>query len=73
VSISHHIANLFVSIATLNTFPVVIGVYSHLGFLIPSGGGKWIIEALTSCSGQDLHFHMAGRFRSITRRKACRT
>ena len=60
VSISHHIANLFVSIATLNSFPVVIGVYSSiLGFLIPSGGGKWIIEApYVMQAAKDLHFHM---------------
>jgi short-chain fatty acids transporter len=60
VSISHHIANLFVSIATLNSFPVVIGVYSAiLGFLIPSGGGKWIIEApYVMQAAKDLHFHM---------------
>jgi len=60
VSISHHIANLFVSIATLNSFSVVIGVYSSiLGFLIPSGGGKWIIEApYVMQAAKDLHFHM---------------
>ncbi|TWB19067.1 short-chain fatty acids transporter [Nitrospirillum amazonense] len=45
-SISHHLAHLFVSLASGGTFPVVIGVYSAiLGFLVPSGGGKWIIEA----------------------------
>lgn len=46
VSISHHLANLFVGIANTHTYPVVIGVYSAvLGFLVPSGGGKWILEA----------------------------
>ncbi|MEC4593686.1 MULTISPECIES: short-chain fatty acid transporter [Nitrospirillum] len=45
-SISHHLAHLFVSLASGGTFPVVIGIYSAiLGFLVPSGGGKWIIEA----------------------------
>lgn len=45
-SISHHIASVFVSIANVDTFPVVIGAYSAvLGFFVPSGGGKWIIEA----------------------------
>jgi short-chain fatty acids transporter len=60
VSISHHIAQLFVSIANLNTFPVVIGIYSAiLGFLIPSGGGKWIIEApYVMQAAKDLHAHM---------------
>jgi len=46
VSISHHLANIFVGIANTHTYPVVIGIYSAvLGFLVPSGGGKWIIEA----------------------------
>lgn len=60
VSISHHIANLFVSIANGQTFPVVIGIYSAiLGFLIPSGGGKWIIEApYVMQAAKDLHAHM---------------
>ncbi|TBW31948.1 short-chain fatty acid transporter [Siculibacillus lacustris] len=60
VSISHHIANVFVSIASVHTFPVVIGIYSAiLGFLIPSGGGKWIIEApYVMQAAKDLHAHM---------------
>ena len=46
VTISHHIAEFFVSIANTSTYPVVIGIYSAiLGFFVPSGGGKWIIEA----------------------------
>lgn len=46
VSISHHIADVFVSIANADTFPIVIGIYSAvLGFFVPSGGGKWIVEA----------------------------
>ena len=32
--------------ASRETFPVLMGIYSAvLGFFIPSGGGKWIIEA----------------------------
>ena len=59
-SISHYISNLFVSIATQDTFPVVIGIYSAiLGFLVPSGGGKWIIEApYVMQAAKDLHAHM---------------
>lgn len=46
LSLSHYIAEFFVSIASAETFSVVMGVYSAiLGFFIPSGGGKWIIEA----------------------------
>lgn len=45
-TLSHHIASVFVAIADSESFAVVMGVYSAvLGFLIPSGGGKWIIEA----------------------------
>ncbi|TDR92945.1 short-chain fatty acid transporter [Enterovirga rhinocerotis] len=45
-SVSDVIATWFVKIATVETFPVVMGIYSAvLGLFIPSGGGKWIIEA----------------------------
>ncbi|MCW2307669.1 short-chain fatty acid transporter [Rhodobium gokarnense] len=60
VTISHHISHLFVSIANIEIFPVVIGVYSAiLGFLVPSGGGKWIIEApYVLQTAKDLNAHM---------------
>lgn len=46
VSIAQHLATLFTQAATRDTFPVVMGTYSAvLGFFVPSGGGKWIIEA----------------------------
>ena len=46
VTLSHHISNFFVSISTHDTFSALMGVYSAiLGFFVPSGGGKWIIEA----------------------------
>ena len=45
-TLSHHISNFFVSISTHDTYSALMGVYSAvLGFFIPSGGGKWIIEA----------------------------
>jgi short-chain fatty acids transporter len=45
-SIAEHLANLFTQAASRESFPVVMGVYSAvLGFFVPSGGGKWIIEA----------------------------
>lgn len=45
-SIAHHLATFFTDAATRESFPVVMGVYSAvLGFFVPSGGGKWIIEA----------------------------
>jgi short-chain fatty acids transporter len=45
-SMAQHLASLFTQAATRETFPVVMGTYSAiLGFFVPSGGGKWIIEA----------------------------
>jgi short-chain fatty acids transporter len=45
-SIAHHLSTFFTEAATRESFPVLMGVYSALlGFFIPSGGGKWIIEA----------------------------
>jgi len=46
VTLSDQISHAFVSISTEHTFPLVIGVYSAiLGFFVPSGGGKWLLEA----------------------------
>jgi short-chain fatty acids transporter len=40
------LAKFFVSISTPETIPVVVGIYSAiLGLFLPSGGGKWIVEA----------------------------
>ncbi len=45
-TIAGHLSTFFASIATKESFPVVIGLYSAtLGFFVPSGGGKWLIEA----------------------------
>lgn len=44
--LSERIASFFVAFATRETLPPVIAVYSAaLGVFVPSGGGKWIIEA----------------------------
>jgi len=46
VSVADQIAHFFVSFSTHDTFPVVVGIYSAvLGFFVPSGGGKWVLEA----------------------------
>ncbi len=60
VSISTHIADFFVAISTVDVFPVVIGIYSGiLGFLLPSGGGKWIVEApYVMQAAKDLHANL---------------
>ena len=45
-SIATVLADWFVRLTTRETFPLVVAAYSAvLGILVPSGGGKWIIEA----------------------------
>ncbi|MEH3087476.1 MAG: TIGR00366 family protein [Xylophilus ampelinus] len=45
-TLAHHISTFFVRIASHDTYALLMGAYSAvLGFFIPSGGGKWIIEA----------------------------
>lgn len=45
-SLALRLAAFFAGINTRETFPVVMGLYSAaLGFFIPSGGGKWVLEA----------------------------
>ncbi|WP_311766840.1 TIGR00366 family protein [Streptomyces rhizosphaericus] len=45
-SLSHYLASAFTGVGSPALFPLMMGGYSIiLGFLIPSGGGKWIIEA----------------------------
>lgn len=40
------LANFFVSISTQETLPVTVGIYSAIaGLFLPSGGGKWVVEA----------------------------
>ena len=44
--LANSLAHFFVAISNHDTFPVLVGVYSaFLGLLIPSAGGKWLIEA----------------------------
>ena len=44
--IAEHLAGLFVDVTTRGTFPIVVAFYSAiLGMFVPSGGGKWVIEA----------------------------
>ncbi len=45
-TLAHRLSSLFVHVASTETFTLVMGAYSAvLGFFVPSGGGKWIIEA----------------------------
>jgi short-chain fatty acids transporter len=44
--ISERLAHVFVALTTKSTFPLVVAVYSAiLGMFVPSGGGKWVVEA----------------------------
>ena len=60
LSVSDQISHAFVNISTQETFPLVIGVYSAvLGFFIPSGGGKWLLEApYVMQAANDLKVHL---------------
>jgi short-chain fatty acids transporter len=45
-SIGHQLGQLCSQLSTETTFPILVAAYSaFLGMLVPSGGGKWIIEA----------------------------
>jgi short-chain fatty acids transporter len=60
ISVADQVAHAFVSLTTQSTFPVAMGIYSAvLGFFIPSGGGKWIIEApYVMQAANDLKVHL---------------
>ncbi|RUL74574.1 short-chain fatty acid transporter [Dyella choica] len=59
-TLAHRLSGLFVHIASTGTFPLVMGAYSAvLGFFVPSGGGKWLIEApYVMQAANDLHVHL---------------
>ena len=59
-SIEMRLSEFFVGIATPSTFPLVVAVYSIiLGVFIPSGGGKWILEApYLMSAANELHVHL---------------
>jgi short-chain fatty acids transporter len=59
-TLAHHLSSMFVALASQDTFAPVIGLYSAvLGFFVPSGGGKWIIEApYVMQAANDVHAHL---------------
>jgi short-chain fatty acids transporter len=59
-SISQHLARFFAAASSHDTFPVLMGIYSAiLGFFLPSGGGKWIVEApYVMQAANTLHVHL---------------
>ena len=60
LTLAQRLADLFVSITTHETFALVMGTYSAvLGFFVPSGGGKWIIEApYVMQAANELQYHL---------------
>jgi len=55
------LAKFFVSVSTQDTLPLIGGIYSAiLGLFLPSGGGKWVVEApyLLDAANQ-LHVNLA--------------
>lgn len=59
-SLAQHLSHFFASVASPGSFPLVIGGYSALlGLLVPSGGGKWLIEApYVMQAANELHVHL---------------
>jgi len=59
-TLAHYISSFFTRIASHDTYAVFMGLYSAiLGFFVPSGGGKWIIEApYVMQVANDLHYHL---------------
>jgi short-chain fatty acids transporter len=59
-SLADHLSRFFTGIASHATFAPVIGAYSALlGLFVPSGGGKWIVEApYVMKAATTLHYHL---------------
>ncbi len=60
VSLADLLSRAFTGIAGHATFAPIIGIYSAvLGLFLPSGGGKWIIEApYVMQAAKALHYHL---------------
>ncbi|NUP73762.1 MAG: short-chain fatty acid transporter [Sinomonas sp.] len=60
LSLSEHLAHFFTSIGGNGAFAVVIAVYTALlGIFVPSGGGKWLVEApYVMQSATDVHMNL---------------
>jgi short-chain fatty acids transporter len=58
--LSDHLSSFFVTVSSHSSFPALMGIYSAvLGFFVPSGGGKWIIEApYVIEAAKALHVHL---------------
>jgi len=60
LTVAQELAGWFVQLASTDTYAFVIGIYSALlGFFVPSGGGKWLIEApYVMQAANTLHYHL---------------
>jgi short-chain fatty acids transporter len=58
--IAERLASVFIHVTTKETFPIVVAVYSAvLGMFVPSGGGKWVVEApYVMAAANALHVHL---------------
>jgi short-chain fatty acids transporter len=59
-TVAEQLSALFVRLASTDTYALVIGTYSAiLGFFVPSGGGKWLVEApYVMQAANDLHYNL---------------
>ena len=59
-SIAPALAGLFTRLTTPATFPLVVALYSaFLGMFVPSGGGKWVVEApYVMLAAKEHHVHL---------------
>jgi short-chain fatty acids transporter len=59
-TVSEHLANLFSDLGGGGAFAIVIALYTAvLGLLVPSGGGKWLVEApYVMQSATDVHMNL---------------
>jgi short-chain fatty acids transporter len=59
-SLAEQVASVFVYLSSQTLLPVTLGIYSAvLGFFLPSGGGKWIVEAPYAMqAANDLKVHL---------------
>ena len=59
-TVSEHLADLFSNLGGGGAFAVVIALYTAiLGILVPSGGGKWLVEApYVMQSATDVNMHL---------------
>ncbi|HVT03313.1 MAG TPA: TIGR00366 family protein [Thermoanaerobaculia bacterium] len=59
-SIEKTLADLFVHLSSPRSFPLLVAAYSALlGLFVPSGGGKWVVEApYVMAAANQWHMHL---------------